>query len=131
MKFKIATLLSAEATQGLMAAFEETTTPGGGPPLHRHRDQLEVFHVIKGRHRFVVDGVETIAEPGACLVVPIGATHTFQNITTEEGILHFELLPAANSEDFFRRIAAGDFDPEKVAEFFDAYGIVLAGPPLA
>jgi quercetin dioxygenase-like cupin family protein len=130
MKFKIATLLSAEATQGMMATFAETTAPGGGPPLHRHRDQLEVFHVIKGRHRFVVDGVETIADPGACLVVPIGAAHTFQNITAEEGLLHFELLPAGRSEEFFRKITAGEFDPEKLAEFFDTYGIVLAGPPL-
>ena len=113
-----------------MATFQEITSQGEGPPMHAHRDQVEVFHVIKGRHRFVVDGVETEAEAGACLAVPIGVAHTFQNISTEEGILHFELLPAGSSEKFFHRIVAGDFDPEQIAEFFGSYGIDLLGPPL-
>jgi quercetin dioxygenase-like cupin family protein len=130
MNFKIANLLSSESTNGMMAAFEEVTTPGGGPPLHVHHDQLEVFHVIKGRHRFVVDGLETVAEAGACLVVPMGAAHAFQNISAEEGILHFELLPAGGSEEFFRKLVAGDFDSADVAGFFQTHGIDLVGPPL-
>jgi len=130
MEFKIENLLSGESTQGMMAAFEEITSPGGGPPLHVHRDQVEVFHVIKGKHRFVVNGVETVAEAGACLLVPMGAAHTFQNISTEEGMLHFELLPAGSSEEFFRRIVAGDFEAEKTANFFQTFGIELVGPPL-
>lgn len=130
MKFKIENLVSGDATRGMMAAFREITVPGEGPPLHVHRDQVEVFRVIKGRHRFVVDGIENEAEAGACLVVPSGAAHAFQNISTEEGILHFELLPAGSSVEFFRKMVAGDFDPGNIGGFFESHGTDLAGPPL-
>ncbi len=130
MKFQIDKLVGGEVSGGMMAGFREVTSPGVGPPMHVHRDQVEIFHVIRGRHRFVVDGVETVAEPGTCLAVPIGAAHTFQNIDAGEGVLHFELLPAGRSEEFFRKLVAGDFDPEKLGEFFGDHGIDLVGPPL-
>jgi quercetin dioxygenase-like cupin family protein len=130
MEFNIENLVSGASTAGQLAAFQEITSPGSGPPMHVHHGQVEIFHVIRGRHLFSVDGVETEADAGACLVVPQGAVHTFKNISAEEGVLHFELLPAGSSEEFFRKLTAGEFDPENVGGFFADHGIGLAGPPL-
>jgi quercetin dioxygenase-like cupin family protein len=130
MEFKIRTLISGDATGGRMAAFEEATTTGAGPPMHVNREQVEVFHVIRGRHRFVVGGVETEAAEGACLVVPMGVPHTFQNMDSEKGLIHFELLPAQRSEEFFTALVTGEFDPKDAGEFFTRYGMDLVGPPL-
>jgi quercetin dioxygenase-like cupin family protein len=125
MKFDIKVLVGGGSTDGRMAAFSEKTLPGAGPPMHIHAQQVEVFHVIKGKHLFVVDGNETIAGPGECLLVPSGSAHRFQNVDEEEGMIHFELLPAGSSETFFHRLVAGDFDRERVGAFFAEYGIAL------
>jgi quercetin dioxygenase-like cupin family protein len=131
MEFKIERLVGGGQTSGRSAVFRETVAAGAGPPLHVHRDQTEIFHVIRGSFRFVVDGVETRAGVGDCLAVPEGAVHAFQNVGDEAGVLHFELLPAGKSEEFFRKLVAGEFDPERMGEFFDSHGLELAGPPLA
>jgi quercetin dioxygenase-like cupin family protein len=129
MEFEIRCLVGAAESAGAVATFAETTKPGMGPPLHRHHHQAELFHIIKGRHRFVMNGTELEAGPGDCVFVPAGAVHTFQNIDADPGVLHYDVFPAGNIEAFFRRLVAGDFDPNDIPGFFHAYGIELAGPP--
>lgn len=130
MEFDIETLVSGSVTHGAMASFRECTPAGAGPPLHRHRDQIEVFHVIRGRYRFLLEGDSIDAGPGDCITVPAGATHAFRNLLDETSELHFSLLPAGESEAFFQRLVAGDFDPDDIEAFFSRYGIDLLGPPM-
>lgn len=130
MKFQIKQLISGAETGGKLAAFEERTSPGAGPPRHAHANQIEVFHILKGRHLFLLNDQTLEAGPGECVVVPAGATHAFKNIDTEEGVLHFELLPAGSSGEFFDRLVRGDFSLEGLPEFFREYDIALLGPPL-
>ena len=129
-RFKISTLLSGTTTNDRVSVFSEVTSPGSGPPLHSHVAQIEIFHVIEGRHRFVLDGKEMVALPGDCVLVPVGAAHSFKNIDSQEGLLHFELLPSGSSEEFFARLVA---DPASIADmpaFFREHGLQLLGPPL-
>lgn len=130
MKLMVETLISGRDTGEALAVFDEITPARAGPPLHRHRHQIEIFHVIRGRYRFLVDGRETQATAGDCLIVPAGAAHTFQNLDDEASELHFELLPAGQAERFFERAVAGDFDENKMAEFFEEFDMDLLGPPL-
>ncbi len=37
-----------DSTEGTFAAFEETTQPGIGPPIHIHTNQWEYFRVLDG-----------------------------------------------------------------------------------
>jgi len=116
-------------TGGAIAVFSETVPPGGGPPRHVHRDQIEVFHVIEGEIRFELDGETVVRGSGASVLVPAGAVHAFRNDGETPATIHFELLPAGRSEEFFSRLVAGEKgDP---GAFFDAFGIDLCGPPLA
>lgn len=121
-------LVSGADTGGAVAVFEEIVAPGGGPPRHTHRDQLEIFHVIEGTIRFEVAGETFERGAGATALVPAGATHAFRNVGDAPARIHFELMPALKSEEAFERLVSETItDP---AAFFDEYGMDLVGPPL-
>jgi quercetin dioxygenase-like cupin family protein len=97
--YKIA---SAE-TDGAYFCFEVSTTPGFGPPLHRHAYR-ELFYVLEGRYEFSVERngeLETIvADAGSALAVPPNVAHTFKNASNGQARLLFVHQPAA-LEGFF------------------------------
>lgn len=126
----ITCIISGKQTDGAVAVFEETIPPGEGPPLHAHRSQHEVFHIIEGTFRFQVDGEIIERGPGGSAVVPMGAAHAFKNIGETEGLIHFEMIPARNSEEGFGRMATERDQIEDMAAFFETYDIALLGPPL-
>jgi hypothetical protein len=103
---------------------------GFGPPLHNHRQQLEIFHIIKGQHLFRLGETEIIANPGECILVPAGLAHTFKNVDQEDGLIHFELLPSGSSEAFFERLAHAFDEIGDMRAFFTEHAMDLLGPPL-
>ena len=133
---------SAE-TGGAYFCFEVATTPGFGPPLHRHAYR-ELFYVLEGRYEFTLERegrVETIVgEPGTAVAVPPNVPHTFRNTTDMPARLLFVHLPAALEpffEDFGVPVArAGEIPdglapPEfgKMAAALERNGVeVLAAP---
>jgi len=121
-------IISGNETGGKMAVFEEIVPPGTGPPRHTHRHQLEVFHVIEGSMKFEVNGEVFERGAGAAAVVPAGAVHAFRNIGDAPALIHFELLPAGDSEEAFARMVAGKIGD--VDTFFDKYEMDFSGPPL-
>lgn len=128
--FDIKCLVSGEDTGGSIAIFEEIVPPGSGPPRHTHRTQLEAFHILEGTLRFEIDGKIIEAGPGAAAVVPAGVVHAFKNIGASPARIHFELIPAGKSKEFFSRLVEeGDqiVDPEA---FFAEYDMDISGPPL-
>jgi quercetin dioxygenase-like cupin family protein len=130
MNFRISKLVGASETGGSISVFAEVTTPGFGPPLHSHLSQLELFHIIKGQHKFRLGEQEIVVGPGKSVLIPAGVAHTFQNVDAEDGLLHFELLPSGLSEPFFDRLV-NDFEGiSNMAAFFSEHGLELLGPPL-
>lgn len=114
----------------MVSVFEEVVAPGSGPPIHAHRHQGEIFHIIEGRFRFYLAGKEQEAGPGDAVFIPRRTAHAFQNIGDAPARLHFELFPANTAEAFFRRLAE-DFDQlDDPGEFFSEHGMDLLGPPL-
>jgi quercetin dioxygenase-like cupin family protein len=93
---------SAE-TDGAYFCFEASTTPGFGPPLHRHTYR-ELFYVLEGSYEFTLerDGqLETIiAAAGSSVAIPPDVPHTFKNATDAPARLLFVHQPAA-LEEFF------------------------------
>lgn len=121
-------VVSGTDTDGSIAVFEEVVEPNQGPPLHRHPNQVEIFHVVKGQFLFHLNGNEIIRGPGSVVLIPKGAIHAFKNIGEESGLLHFEMIPALNSEEGFYRMANEKIHDK--ASFFKEYGIEPLGPPL-
>jgi quercetin dioxygenase-like cupin family protein len=127
-KLDIKCIISGKETDGKLAVFEEIVAPGSGPPRHTHRNQFEIFHVIEGSLRFEVNGESFERTAGAAAVVPAGAVHAFRNIGATPAVIHFEMLPAGDSEEAFELMVGGAIDD--VDAFFDKYGMDLSGPPL-
>ena len=127
-KFTIKCLITAEETGGKVAVFEEVVRAKSGPPLHIHKNQLEIFHVIQGDIRFRVGEEEVDVSSGGTAVVPAGAPHTFFNLSEAKAIIHFELLPAGQSERFFEKLTTGAFDDP--AKLFEDHDLELLGPPM-
>jgi hypothetical protein len=65
------------------------------------------------------------------VLIPAGAPHTFQNVDTEEGLIHFELFPSGTAETFFERLVTDFANIEDMAAFFREHGLELLGPPLS
>jgi quercetin dioxygenase-like cupin family protein len=103
---------SAE-TNGAYFCFEVSTTPGFGPPLHRHAYR-ELFYVLEGSYEFTLerDGqLETIvAGAGSSVAVPPDVAHTFKNSTEAPARLLFVHQPAA------------------LEEFFEEFGVPVTRP---
>ncbi len=128
--------LSAGATGGQLSLAHLTTPPGNGPPLHRHTREDEMFIVIAGRFRFVSDGVESVAEPGAVVWLRRGTVHTYKVISDIPGEAWVFVMPGG-FENFFRSSAAlfaesagGPPDMDKIMAAAAAQGIEILGPPL-
>lgn len=121
-------IVSGSDTEGTVAGFEEIVAPGGGPPLHTHETQYEVFHVISGHIQFEVDGERLDVHAGGVALIPPKAKHAFINKNDGESVIHFELFPAGNSEAFFARLVSGDFSD--LPAFFEEHGLKLLGPPI-
>ena len=72
----------------LRAMWLETTTPGGGPPLHFHNNDDETFHVLEGRVSFFQNSQWNEVGPGGSAFVPRGQLHTFKNALGDRRFVH-------------------------------------------
>ncbi len=125
LQLHITCVISGSKTNGEIAVFEETTEPGAGPPLHLHHEQMEIFHVIEGQYRFFVGEAVIDLGPGGSAVVPRNVAHRFENIGDTTAKLHFDLLPALNSEEGFRRMMGDGLPIDDLPAFFQEYGMTL------
>ncbi|KAJ5273795.1 hypothetical protein N7478_008920 [Penicillium angulare] len=114
------------------------------PPLHWHRYQTEMFHVISGSAQFTYDGQKIVKTKGQSMIIPTQTFHTFCNAsTTEELVIEFVLEPQWKDRDerFFRNVQSYRDDcraagvPRSLPQvllFNWVGGVVLAlpGPPM-
>ena len=123
--------VSAKDTGGALSIFEYEGNIKGGPPLHVHHDQDEVYFVRDGRYIFEVGGVRHDLGAGDTIFLPRGIPHTFAQCS-ETGRLVFMFTPAGSMEAYFEALGAlqGPPEPKAEAKLFSAHGMTLLGPPL-
>ncbi|HZU19027.1 MAG TPA: quercetin 2,3-dioxygenase [Candidatus Dormibacteraeota bacterium] len=126
------------ATRGRLTVVEFVNPPGFAPPLHRHREEDELFYVLSGTARFHCDGEVLEATAGDFVFLPAGRPHTFVvgpdqplrtlQITTPSG---FESFAAAAGEPARQRRLPepGSIDAGVLSRAAAAYGIEILGPP--
>lgn len=70
-------------TAGQLFEWDNFVEPGGGPINlpHIHPHMREIFRVIDGDTRFVIDGKARVIGAGEQIVVQPGAEHAFQNVS--------------------------------------------------
>lgn len=126
----------AADTEGRYSFFEARHNPGGGVPLHYHKDDEESFYVVEGTYEFRAGDNLVVTGPGDYLFVPRPALHSFFNIGDTVGRVIVVLSPGGIHERFFEEIGEpiADLtnpppptppDPERFAAALDRYGIVM------
>ncbi len=129
-------------TGGRAAIWDAEVPPGGGPPLHLHRNEAEAFFVYEGEVEFSANGARRRLGRGGFVHLPEGVPHAFWNPTPRPARMLIMVFPgglermfsetgvAAAAED----TACGATD-EAELELLKAaaprYGIELLGPPLS
>jgi quercetin dioxygenase-like cupin family protein len=132
---EITVKVSSPETGGAFTMFESWTAPLQGPPLHRHREQDELWYILEGEFRFEVDGEEILASPGDTVFARRGTIHTFQSLGDQPGRMLTTVVPGG-LDLFFEEIEAASPvgaapDPAKLNPIFDKYALEMLGPPLA
>jgi mannose-6-phosphate isomerase-like protein (cupin superfamily) len=92
-------------TGGQFTAFVDTTPPGGGPPVHYHENEDELFYVLEGQASFFAQGKWTSVGPGGMVYAPRLSLHTFKNTGTAPLRQLIRTNPSG-FEQFMRRCAA-------------------------
>jgi mannose-6-phosphate isomerase-like protein (cupin superfamily) len=126
-----------------MSVLESWAREGDSPPLHIHRTEDEVFHVIEGELRMRLGDEELVVGAGETVLAPRGTAHTYRVESPEA-----RWLAITTRGDFERMVRAmsrsaawaglpepsGPPTPERVEALAAACrecGIELVGPPLA
>ena len=103
-------LVTGAETGGAYFAMEALVPAGGGPPMHIHRNEHEVFYVLEGECTFRLEDETIVARPGDVVNIPIGAKHFFRNDGTEPTKLIIAFTPAG-IERFFEETLERSEDP--------------------
>ena len=126
-----------------MCVIEHWLPHGDSPPLHVHRNEDEIFHVLSGTLQLVVDGREIWANAGQTVLAPKGLPHSYR--VESEGGAH--VLTITHGADFERMVRAAGRpaqarvlptqatpspeEIERLGRLCAQNNIDLVGPPLA
>lgn len=124
-------LLSKNDSDGQMSIFDYIGNSKGGPPLHVHHYQDEVFFVAEGDYLFQAGEERFSLTAGDTIFLPRKVPHTWTQLT-EKGRMLFFFQPAGKMEEFFNiyRTQAGPTTPEEGARQFSDHEMTVLGPPL-
>jgi quercetin 2,3-dioxygenase len=118
--------VSAADTGGTLSLLEYHGKVAGGPPLHVHPEQDEVFFVLEGQYRFRCGDEVHELGVGDFIFLPRNVPHTFNQLS-EQGRMLFGFQPAGQMEGFFRALSGikGAPGPKKAARLFEKHGMRL------
>ena len=123
--------ISSKDTSGNLSMFEYQANEKGGPPLHVHPYQDEVFYILEGDYLFQIDTEKFSLKQGDTIFLPRQIPHTFAQLS-DKGKMVFFFNPAGKMEAFFRTLGnlPDPPTPEEGAQIFEAHEMIVVGPPL-
>lgn len=124
--------VSQKDTNSDLTVFEYTGQEKGGPPLHIHLHQDEIFFIVQGEYLFKVGEEQHHLKAGDTIFLPRTVPHAFAQLT-DYGKMFFLFQPSGQMEDFFRAIGnlTAPPTPAQGAKIFAEHGMQVVGPPLA
>ena len=126
-----------------ISVLEHRAPYGSSAPLHLHRSEDEIFHVLEGEFRVKVRDQEHRLGPGDILLAPKGVPHTYR-VESLKGGRCLTITVGGDFERFVRAVSrpaerselpepAGPLSAEAVEALRATaakYGIEIVGPPL-
>jgi len=97
--------LNAVDTGGALSLGSDVVPPGGGPPLHYHLNEDEVFIVHEGRIEYYIENRWVELGPGGVVFAPRNVPHCFRN-PSDKPARHWTVFLPSGFETFFGRCAA-------------------------
>lgn len=94
-------LLSSNHGRDGTAVIEHRMPHGDSPPMHIHRNEDEIFHIIEGKMRFQVGQEQIVVEAGETVVAPKGIPHTFR-VESADGVRCLTVTKGADFEGLIR-----------------------------
>jgi quercetin dioxygenase-like cupin family protein len=88
-------------TDGQFWLLEGTARRGGGPPLHVHDNEDELFYVLEGELMVTLGDEQRVVGPGGVAYGPRSIPHTFKIVSDEARWLSFT-TPAGFERFFFQ-----------------------------
>ena len=121
--------IDSEQTEGRYAVIEEVSPVGGGPPLHVHRDEDELFYVLGGELELQLGDQRFRAKAGTTAFLPRDIPHTFRNVGTTPSKVLMVIIPARFVGFFDEVHALTKPTPEQAIELGKTYGLIFLPPP--
>jgi quercetin dioxygenase-like cupin family protein len=126
-----------------ISVLEHRAPFGNSAPLHIHRNEDEIFHILEGEMLFRVADRDVRAGTGDTLLAPKGTPHTYR-VDSADGARWLTIMRGGDFEGFVRSCGrpaersglpdpSGPPTPEQVealAAECIRHGIELIGPPL-
>ncbi|MEG0916542.1 MAG: cupin domain-containing protein [Myroides sp.] len=93
----------------------------GGPPLHIHKEQDEIFFVVSGEFLIQLGQEIQLAKTGDAVFIPRGTPHTFANPHENNpgSLISIHIPGSYEMEAYFKTIASGSFPEETSADLSD------------
>ncbi|MBO9594975.1 MAG: cupin domain-containing protein [Niabella sp.] len=98
---------TARTTNGRITTLQVTLMPGGGTPLHYHRNFSETFIVVTGALTLTMKKETLVLGPGQKLTVAAGQWHRFSNASSEPVVFTTVVLPGSEGFENALRILYG------------------------
>ncbi|MCB1378905.1 MAG: cupin domain-containing protein [Alphaproteobacteria bacterium] len=134
--------MSADDGSDGLSVLEHRAAKGEAPPLHVHRNEDEVFHVISGKLLFEIDGERMTVSDGDVVLAPRGVPHRFL-VQSDAGAHWLTIMRGRDFESLVRDVsmptdmsdppAISHPGPEEIAALTaacSANGIDIVGPPM-
>lgn len=110
---------------GAYAVLEQTIPAGGGPPLHVHRHETEIFYILEGDFEVTVGGQTVKAPAGACATCPRDIPHTFRNVGKTPGRLLLTIIPGRFGDYFIEVDNVNHDDPAAIKALAAKYDVEI------
>ncbi|WP_277978872.1 cupin domain-containing protein [Sphingomonas phyllosphaerae] len=122
-------------TKGDLFVIEQANQRRGGPPLHVHQGEDELFYVLEGEYLVQVGDQRFSLKAGDCVLGPRGVPHAWAYAGSTNGRLLLSYAPAGKMEAFFNAweqlgFTPGGYSKEKDAALLRSYGMERVGPPI-
>ena len=141
---RVVVRISFEQGHDGISVLEHWAPHGDSPPLHVHRNEDEVFHLLQGEVSLSVDAKPLHGKAGDTFLAPKGIPHTYR-VLSAEGARWLTVTIGEEFERFVRALGrpaereglpdpSGPPTPEQahaLAAAAERHGIAIVGPPLS
>lgn len=123
---KIAGKILSDQTNGEYSIIVTETPPNGGPPMHIHTNEDELFYILKGNYVFNCGDEKIEVRQGDFIRLPRGIPHNFVNTDSITGITMNTITPGG-FENFFNDISKASknntLSKSEVDSIANTYGV--------